>query len=92
MSCETVTSNLRNGCLCTEMCTLLLIASEAVTALHQRGVTQQTGATPELVASDVLDHYRTYSLLERLLHNPPKLAEQLAFQIEPQTRRLLIEK
>ncbi|KAJ9595720.1 hypothetical protein L9F63_013083 [Diploptera punctata] len=67
-------------------------SSEAVTALNQRGVTQQTGATLELVSSDVLDHYRTYSLLERLLHNPPKLAEQLAFQIEPQTRRFLIEK
>ncbi|XP_021933150.1 acidic fibroblast growth factor intracellular-binding protein isoform X4 [Zootermopsis nevadensis] len=74
------------------VCTALLIASEAVTALNQRGVIQQSGATLELVASDVLDHYRTYSLLERLLHNPPKLAEQLAFQIEPQTRRLLIEK
>ncbi|PSN54647.1 Acidic fibroblast growth factor intracellular-binding protein [Blattella germanica] len=67
-------------------------SSEAVSALNQRGVTQQTGASLELVASDVLDHYRTYSLLERLLHNPPKLAEQLAFQIEPQTRRFLIEK
>uniref|UniRef100_A0A1B6CQW0 Acidic fibroblast growth factor intracellular-binding protein n=1 Tax=Clastoptera arizonana TaxID=38151 RepID=A0A1B6CQW0_9HEMI len=67
-------------------------SSEAVSALHQHGVTQNTGATLELVASDVLDHYRTYSLLERLLHNPLKLAEQLAFQIEPQTRQLLIEK
>jgi len=92
MSCEAVTFNLRNGCHYAGMHALLLTASEAVTTLHQRGVTQQTGATPELVASDVLDHYRTYSLLERLLHNPPKLAEQLAFQIEPQTRRLLIEK
>jgi hypothetical protein len=92
MYCEAVTFNQRNECCFTVMHTVLLIASEAVTALHQRGVTQQTGATLELVASDVLDHYRTYSLLERLLHNPPKLAEQLAFQIEPQTRRLLIEK
>jgi len=63
-----------------------------VAVLHQCGVTQQTGATLELVASDVLDHYRSYSLLEKLLHNPPKLAEQLAFQIEPATRTLLIEK
>lgn len=68
------------------------VASEAVTILHQRGVTQQTGASMELLASDVLDHYRTYCLLERLLHNPPKLAEQLAFQIDPQTRQILIEK
>nr|CAD7592279.1 unnamed protein product [Timema genevievae] len=70
----------------------VLVTCDAVQILHQRGVTQQTGASLELVASDVLDHYRTYSLLERLLHNPPKLEEQLAFQIEPQTRKLLIEK
>ncbi|KAK3920862.1 Acidic fibroblast growth factor intracellular-binding protein [Frankliniella fusca] len=67
-------------------------SSEAVKSLQEGGVTLQTGATLELVASDVLDHYRTYSLLEKLLHNPPKLAEQLAFQIEPQTRGFLIEK
>nr|CAD7574181.1 unnamed protein product [Timema californicum] len=72
--------------------TAVLVTCDAVQILHQRGVTQQTGASLELVASDVLDHYRTYSLLERLLHNPPKLEEQLAFQIEPQTRKLLIEK
>lgn len=70
----------------------LFSASEAVKSLQEGGVTHQTGATLELVESDVLDHYRTYSLLEKLLHNPPKLAEQLAFQIEPQTRGFLIEK
>lgn len=51
-----------------------------------------TGASLELIASDVLDHYRTYSLLEKLLSHPTKLQEQLAFQIEPQTKQLLIEK
>ncbi|RZC42434.1 acidic fibroblast growth factor intracellular-binding protein [Asbolus verrucosus] len=67
-------------------------ASEAVSILNQRGLGQLTGASLELIASDVLDHYRTYSLLEKLLINPKKLQEQLAFQIEPQTRQLLIEK
>ncbi|XP_066999977.1 acidic fibroblast growth factor intracellular-binding protein [Anabrus simplex] len=67
-------------------------SSEAVQALNKSGITLQTGASLDLLASDVLDHYRTYSLLERLLHNPPKLSEQLAFQIEPQTRQFLIEK
>lgn len=57
-----------------------------------RGLGQITGACLELIASDVLDHYRTYSLLEKLLSNPNKLQEQLAFQIEPQTRQFLIEK
>lgn len=68
------------------------IASEAVSILNQRGLGQLTGASVELIASDVLDHYRTYSLLEKLLSNPNKLQEQLAFQIDPQTRQLLIEK
>ncbi|XP_046746937.1 acidic fibroblast growth factor intracellular-binding protein [Diprion similis] len=67
-------------------------SSEAVNTLNQRGICQQTNAPIELVASDVLDHYRTYSLLERLLQMPPQLAsEQLAFQIEPQTSQMLIE-
>lgn len=67
-------------------------ASEAVNILYQRGVCQQTNAPVELLASDVQDHYRTYSLLEKLLHTPPKLvSEQLAFQIEPQTSQMLIE-
>jgi len=67
-------------------------ASEAVSILNQRGLGQTTGASLDLIASDVLDHYRTYSLLEKLLSNPSKLQEQLAFQIEPHTKKLLIEK
>ncbi|XP_011497797.1 PREDICTED: acidic fibroblast growth factor intracellular-binding protein [Ceratosolen solmsi marchali] len=67
-------------------------SSDAVSILQQRGICQQTNAPVELVASDILDHYRTYSLLEKLLHSPTKLAsEQLAFQIEPQTSQMLIE-
>ncbi|XP_033213423.1 acidic fibroblast growth factor intracellular-binding protein [Belonocnema kinseyi] len=67
-------------------------SSDAVNILQQRGVCQQTNAPIELLASDVLDHYRTYSLLDRLLQTPTKLAsEQLAFQIEPQTSQMLIE-
>lgn len=71
---------------------MFLLASEAVSILHQRGICQQTNASIELVASDVLDHYRTYSLLERLLAIPKKLtSEQLSFQIEPQTSQMLID-
>lgn len=70
----------------------MISASEAVAVLQQDIALKQSGTTIELIASDVLNHYRTYSLLERLLHNPPKLAEQLAFQIEPQNKQLLIEK
>ncbi|KAK7869135.1 hypothetical protein R5R35_006599 [Gryllus longicercus] len=67
-------------------------SSDAVNVLNQRGVAAQMEATLDLLTSDVLDHFRTYSLLERLLHNPTKLSEQLAFQIDPQTRQFLIEK
>lgn len=70
----------------------LFLATEAVTLLKQKGVAQLIGAPLELIASDVLDHYRTYSLLERLLSHPSKLSEQPSFQLEPHTRSLLIEK
>ncbi|XP_057323494.1 acidic fibroblast growth factor intracellular-binding protein isoform X2 [Microplitis mediator] len=67
-------------------------STDAVNLLNQRGICQQIKASMDLIASDILDHYRTYSLLERLIHTPTKLAsEQLAFQIEPQTSRMLIE-
>ncbi|VVC99915.1 unnamed protein product [Leptidea sinapis] len=52
---------------------ILFPASEAVSTLHQRNSVKQTGATVELIASDVLDHYRTFALLERLLTVPSKL-------------------
>lgn len=67
-------------------------ASEAVAILDKKGLGKKTGASLELIASDVLDHFRTYSLLEKLLSYPNKLQEQSAFQIEPHTRQLLIEK
>lgn len=60
--------------------------------LNEKGLGQKTGASIELITSDVLDHYRTYSMLEKLLSNPNNLQEQLSFQIDPQTRALLIEK
>lgn len=66
-------------------------ATEAVTLLKQKG-NMMVGIPLDLITSDVLDHYRTYSLLERILHTPPKLSEQPSFQLEPQSRNLLIEK
>lgn len=66
-------------------------STEAVTLLKQKG-NMMVGIPLDLITSDVLDHYRTYSLLERILHTPPKLSEQPSFQLEPQSRNLLIEK
>lgn len=71
---------------------ILIVVSEAVRILIENGLGKETGATVELMKSDVLDHYRTYSMLEKLLNNPNNLQDQLIFQIDPETRTLLIEK
>lgn len=49
-------------------------------------------ATVDLVNSDVMDHYRTYCLIEKMLIEPSKLQEQSSFQIDIETTDLLIEK
>uniref|UniRef100_T1JE67 Acidic fibroblast growth factor intracellular-binding protein n=1 Tax=Strigamia maritima TaxID=126957 RepID=T1JE67_STRMM len=67
-------------------------AQEAAAVLRQRGVLVETNASVELLMSDVVDHYRTYQMLERLLQNPTMLAGQWMFQVEPKDQRMLIEK
>jgi hypothetical protein len=57
-----------------------------------KGAPKEMKPSRGMLTSEVLDHYRTYGLLEKLLYNPTKLSEQLQFQIEPQTRKILIEK
>lgn len=46
----------------------------------------------DLIISDVLDHYRSFQLIEKLLHNPTQLSEQWTFQITPKTQKILIDK
>lgn len=46
----------------------------------------------ELIISCVLDQYRTYQMIEKLLHIPTQLSEQWTFQMTPTTQRILIEK
>ena len=46
----------------------------------------------QFLLADVDDHYRTLVILERFLQNPPNFAEQLNFQLTPQTRANLIRK
>ncbi|XP_055613327.1 acidic fibroblast growth factor intracellular-binding protein [Uranotaenia lowii] len=65
-------------------------STEAVTLLKQKP--SMVGIQIEWITSDVLDHYRTYSLLERVLDNPAKLSEQPSFQLTPHNRSLIIEK
>lgn len=48
----------------------------------------------DLLMSDVLDHYRTFHMLEKTLHTPLKLTAtgEWTFQIDGDTQQLLIEK
>ncbi|CAH1261771.1 FIBP [Branchiostoma lanceolatum] len=69
-----------------------LTVHEAVQARFQSGILQTTGASPDVLQSDTLDNYRTFSLLERFLQAPPKLATQVLLQIPAAVQRKLIEK
>lgn len=71
---------------------IIFTASESVRHLKKKAGDQFVSVPIEIFVSDVLDHYRTYSLIERLLFSPPKLTEQSSFQLEPHARNLLIEK
>lgn len=46
----------------------------------------------DLIISCVFDQYRTYQMIEKLLHIPTQLSEQWTFQMTPTTQRILIEK
>ncbi|KAJ7307115.1 hypothetical protein JRQ81_009096 [Phrynocephalus forsythii] len=66
---------------------------DGYSALRLRsGILEQTGATVDVLQSDTMDHYRTFYMLERLLHSPPKLLNQLLFQIPPYRQTMLIER
>ncbi|KAG8146712.1 putative Acidic fibroblast growth factor intracellular-binding protein [Naja naja] len=45
---------------------------DAVSLRLRSGILEQTGATVDVLQSDTMDHYRTFYMLERLLHSPPK--------------------
>jgi len=67
-------------------------AQEAASLQQKRGNLQHYGATFDMLLSDILDHYRTFGMLERYLKNPSKMAGQLELQISSHTQALLIEK
>jgi len=71
---------------------LVSAAQEAASLQQKRGNLQHYGATFDMLLSDILDHYRTFGMLERYLKNPCKMADQLELQIASQTQALLIEK
>ncbi|XP_073461366.1 acidic fibroblast growth factor intracellular-binding protein [Aquarana catesbeiana] len=65
---------------------------DAVNIRLKSGILDQTGAGPDVLESDTMDHYRTFQMIERLLHYPPKLVQQLLFQIPPYKQSMLIER
>ncbi|XP_070622179.1 acidic fibroblast growth factor intracellular-binding protein [Erythrolamprus reginae] len=65
---------------------------DAVSLRLRSGILEQTGTTVDVLQSDTMDHYRTFYMLERLLHSPPKLLNQLLFQIPPCRQTMLIER
>lgn len=67
-------------------------AQEGASLLQKRGNLQHYGATFDMLLTDILDHYRTFGMLERYLKNPSMIADQLELQIASQTQALLIEK
>lgn len=67
-------------------------STEAVNILHKKESKLVPNMPIEILAADVLDHYRTYNMFEKLLHYPVKLQTQIAFQLKSEIRNFLIEK
>ena len=74
-----------------------LSVAEAMQKLMERGlVTSQSGfskdsAENNLLASDLADNYRLFGLWESMLHQPVTFSEQLVFQLDATTQRMLVE-
>lgn len=69
---------------------LPITADEAVS--HMLKTFKNNSYPHDIVNSDVLDHYRNYSSLEKYLQTPSMLSEQPTFQLGPDASTLLIQK
>lgn len=72
-----------------EILFLIYFSSEAV--IRQRKAVK-TNIPLDLIASDVLDHYRTYAHLEKFLDAPQKLDSSLSFQLEKASKAVIIDR
>lgn len=75
----------------------LMLASfsvqETCQQLLQRGIlSEMEGADEECVTSEVNDHFRFFSLIEKYLENPKRLKEQCHFQLSTDVVDFLIER
>ncbi|CAD5114210.1 DgyrCDS3355 [Dimorphilus gyrociliatus] len=69
-----------------------LTVNEACTVQQKKGVVQKFDATSEMLRAEIHNHYRTFNMLERYLKSPQKLPEQLVFQLDSETQKLLVER
>ncbi|NXF92810.1 FIBP protein, partial [Eubucco bourcierii] len=66
--------------------------AEAVARRLRGGVLERSGTSLGVLQSDTRDHFRTFQMLERLLHAPPRLLQQLLFQIPPSRQAMLVQR
>jgi len=65
---------------------------ETAVILQQRGALQGfPGATFDLLLADVVDHYRNYGALEKLLQSPSRIYDQWVFQMLPGVQQTVIK-
>ena len=70
-----------------------LSVTEAVIVMRERGIlTEYPGVTQDLLISDLNDHFRLFSMIENVLMTVGNFSEQLLYQMNPETQRLLIER
>ncbi|UXI21557.1 hypothetical protein NH340_JMT07500 [Sarcoptes scabiei] len=67
-------------------------AQDAAKEVREKEMTVLGNVHEDLIISYVLDQYRTFQMIEKLLHIPTQLTEQWTFQMTPATQRILIEK
>lgn len=71
---------------------IINLAQEAAKAVQENEYHILGNVHKELIISYVLDQFRTYQMIEKLLHIPTQFTEQWTFQLTPATQRILIEK
>lgn len=71
---------------------ILFLAQEAANEVRESEYAVLGKVHKDLIISYVLDQYRTFQMIEKLLHIPMQFREQWTFQMTPATQMILIEK
>lgn len=70
----------------------LFVVQEAATLVRKNEAEFLKNFNEDLIIADILDQYRTFALIEKLLPCPAKLSEDWTFRMAEQTKRTLVEK